>query len=83
MRTLLILAVFGLAGCGTSVSSFPLSDGRPAYELRCGGMFDTKIDCNLKATEICPGGGYEPIDSRTGRMIIVCVPRHVTPSRPV
>jgi hypothetical protein len=83
MRIVLLLALFGLAGCGTSVSAFTFADGRPAYELRCGGVFDTKIDCNLKASEICPGGGYEPIDSRTGRMIIMCVPRHVAPSKPV
>jgi hypothetical protein len=83
MRIALLLALFGLAGCGTSVSQVVLPDRRPAYLLSCGGIFDTKMDCNLKASEICPGGGYEPVDSRTGRMIVVCVPRHVAPSKPV
>lgn len=83
MRIALLLALFGLAGCGTSVTQVALPDGRPAYELHCGGIFDSKIDCNLKASEICPGGGYEPIDSRTGRLTVMCVPRHVPPSNPV
>ncbi|MBV8912523.1 MAG: hypothetical protein JOZ05_05700 [Acetobacteraceae bacterium] len=83
MRIALLLALFGLAGCGTPVSEVTLPDGRPAYELRCGGIFDTKIDCNLKASEICPGGGYEPVDSRTGRLLVLCVPRRLPPSKPV
>ena len=83
MRIVLLLALFGLAGCGTSVSEVTLPDGRPGYVLRCGGIFEAKIDCNLKASEICPGGGFEPVDSRTGRMLVMCVPRRLAPSKPV
>jgi hypothetical protein len=83
MRFVLLLGLFGLTACGTSVDQITLASGQPAYEMHCGGLFETKIDCNLTASEICPGGGYEPLDSRTGRLTVVCVPRHVAASKPI
>jgi hypothetical protein len=82
MRALPLLALLGLAACGVSVGQTRTPDGRVAYELRCGGLFDTKVDCNLKASEICPGG-FDPVDSRSGSMIVVCANRRLPPSRPV
>jgi hypothetical protein len=81
MRALCLFALLGLAACGVSVNETATADGRHAYELRCGGFFETKMDCNLKASEICPGG-FEPVDSRTGSMIVVCANRRLPPSRP-
>ena len=81
MRVML-LALFALAGCVSSVGQTATVDGRPAYEARCGGLFDTKIDCNLTASEICPNG-YTPLDSRTGRLSFVCATRPLARSRPI
>src|SRR5206468_9103668 len=41
MRTLLLIALFGLAGCSSIVQTSTV-DGLPAYEARCGGLFGTK-----------------------------------------
>ncbi|HYZ62822.1 MAG TPA: hypothetical protein VE650_10245 [Acetobacteraceae bacterium] len=81
MRTLLLIALFGLAAC-SSVSQTASVDGLPAYEARCGGLFDSKMDCNLTASEVCPSG-YNPIDSRTGRLTFVCATRPLARSKPI
>ena len=67
-------AMLGLAGCGTDVSNTMTADNRPAYEFRCGGLFDSKVDCNLTASEYCPYG-YNPVTSGPGRLVAVCAVR--------
>ena len=58
----LLVSLMGLAGCGASVSNTVTASNQPAYQFKCGGWFDSKVDCNLKASEICPYG-YNPISS--------------------
>ncbi len=76
MRSVLTVLLLALAGCGPSVSQIVTAEGRPAYEFRCGGLLDSKTDCNLKASEMCPYG-YHPVASSSGRLTAVCANRPV------
>lgn len=67
----LLVSLMGLAGCGASVSNTVTAANQPAYQFKCGGWFDSKVDCNLKASEICPYG-YNPISSGPGRLVATC-----------
>jgi hypothetical protein len=71
------LLLLALAGCssswnpvGPSVSQ-TVANGQPAYEFHCGGWFDTRTSCNLKASEMCPYG-YYPLDASEGRLVAAC-----------
>ncbi|GAC1487500.1 MAG: hypothetical protein NVS2B11_13100 [Acetobacteraceae bacterium] len=73
MRYLLLTGLFGLAACGTSVYNTTTAGGAPAYEFHCGGLLDSKIDCNLAASSMCPNG-YNPVYSSIGRLVATCAP---------
>ena len=77
MRLILLaslgLAGLGLTGCSSAVAT-ATADGRPAYEFRCGGLLDSKMDCNINASRMCPLG-YNPVESGPGRLVAVCATR--------
>jgi len=73
MRAILMISALALAGCSSAVPT-TTADGRPAYEFRCGGIFDSKVDCNVDASRMCPYG-YNPVDSGPGRLLAVCATR--------
>ena len=70
MRYVLLCTLI-LAGCAPSIEQVVTPDGRQAYAFHCGGLFDSKVDCNFKASQICPKG-YYPLDSSPGYLLAVC-----------
>ena len=80
MRALPIVLLI-LAGCG-STGVVTASNGRSAYQTTCGGLFGSQLDCNVKATEMCPSG-FNPIESSPGRLVFTCSSRPVPPTAPI
>lgn len=85
MRALLPLLLI-LAGCG-SVSQVTAANGSAAYQVDCGGLlgsgiFGNKLDCNMKASQMCPSG-FNPIDSPPGRLVFTCSRRPVPATAPI
>ena len=74
MRAILPLLLV-LAGCN-SISQVRTASGGTAYQADCSGLFGSglfgsKLDCNMKASELCPSG-FDPITSPPGRLVFTC-----------
>ena len=78
MRTLLPLVLI-LSGCA-SASTVQTAKGS-AYQIDCGGPFNTKLDCNVRASRICPAG-FETISSPPGSLVFTCARRDIPSSVP-
>lgn len=63
-----------LSGCG-GVSQVTTAKGG-AYRADCGGPFSTKLDCNVRANQMCPSG-FDPISSPPGELVFTCSRREV------
>lgn len=79
MRATMVLLLI-LAGCSQQGAVTTASGS--AYQVECGGMFSTKLDCNLKATQMCPAG-FQPIASPPGQLVFTCSKRPVPASAPI
>ena len=79
MRAILPLLLI-LAGC-SSQSVVTTANGS-AYQVGCGGLFGNKLDCNIKANEMCPSG-FNPISSPPGRLVFTCSKRPVPATAPI
>ncbi len=84
MRALLPLLLI-LAGCN-STSTVATANGS-AYEVGCGGLFGSgvfgsKLDCNVKANQMCPSG-FNPLTSPPGRLVFTCSNRPVPATAPI
>ncbi len=69
-----------LAGCSSS-GVVTTANGR-AYEVDCGGLFSTKLDCNIRANQICPTG-FDPISSPPGQLVFTCSKRPMPETAPI
>ena len=81
LPVLLIPFLAVLASCN-STGQITAANGRSAYETTCGGLFGSQIDCNLKASQLCPSG-FDPIESSPGRLVFTCSRRPVPPTAPI
>jgi hypothetical protein len=79
MRVTLVFLLI-LAGC--SQPSAVTTAGGPAYQVDCGGVFSTKLDCNMKATQMCPAG-FQPIASPPGQLVFTCSKRAMPATAPI
>ena len=79
MRSLLALLLV-LSGC-TSVGVVTVANGS-AYQVDCGGLFGTKLDCNKKAQETCPSG-FNPLTSPPGTLVFTCSNRPIPATAPI
>ena len=79
MRATLALLLM-LAGCGPPT---PVNTANgTAYQVDCGGPFSSKLDCNYKASQMCPSG-FQPIASPPGQLLFTCSKRAVPASAPI
>ncbi len=79
MRALLPL-VLVLAGC--SSQHVVTTAGGSAYQVDCGGLFSTKLDCNRHAQEMCPSG-FNPLTSPPGTLVFTCSRRPIPATAPI
>ena len=69
-----------LAGC--SQQGVVATANGSAYQVSCGGVFSTKLDCNFKANQMCPSG-FQPISSPPGQLVFTCSKRAVPETAPM
>lgn len=79
MRAILPLLLI-LAGC--SSSGVVRTSNGSAYQVDCGGPFSTKLDCNMKANQMCPSG-FDPVASPPGQLVFTCSKRPVPATAPI
>ncbi|MDP9096493.1 MAG: YgdI/YgdR family lipoprotein [Pseudomonadota bacterium] len=79
MRALLPILLV-LAGC-SSDRVIKTANGS-AYQVDCGGLFDTKLSCNKRAQEMCPAG-FNPLTSPPGTLVFTCSNRPVPATAPI
>lgn len=53
-----------------------------AYQVDCGGLFSTKLDCNKRAQEMCPSG-FDPLTSPPGTLVFTCSRRPIPATAPI
>ena len=54
MRMFAVLLL--LAGCSGTSAVPIIVQGRQAFSISCDGEFSSALDCNKKASEVCPSG---------------------------
>lgn len=69
-----------MAGC-SSVGVIKTANGS-AYQVDCGGLLGTKLDCNKKAQELCPSG-FNPVTSPPGTLVFTCANRPMPATAPI
>lgn len=79
MRALLPILLV-LAGCSSDRVVTTASGS--AYQVDCGGPFDTKLSCNKRAQEMCPAG-FNPLTSPPGTLVFTCSKRPVPATAPI
>ena len=76
----LIPILLVLAGCNSSGVVNTTSGS--AYQVHCGGLFGTKLDCNEEAQRTCPSG-FNPLTSPPGTLVFTCSKRPVPATAPI
>lgn len=79
MRALLPILLV-LAGCSSEHAVTTASGS--AYQVDCGGVFDTKLSCNKRAQEMCPAG-FNPLTSPPGTLVFTCAKRPIPATAPI
>jgi len=85
MRSIAILLVVVLAGCGASVNHTRTANGREGAAISCNGILLTWKTCDKAAVKACPGG-YDVVDRQekktytesgnvmTRKLVVSCKP---------
>jgi hypothetical protein len=85
MRSIAILLVVVLAGCGASVNRTRTANGREGAVVSCNGVLQAWKTCDKAAAKVCPGG-YDVVDRQekktntdsgsfmTRKLVVSCKP---------